>query len=91
MLLLAFLTAGRPSAEVLKRDPQSPLRRWAAARRGPTALMFEQSGGSPPPSEAQQADLKAEVQGRTAVPESNCDQLDVSEGLSARQFVSDRY
>ena len=39
------------TAEALERDPHT-IGRWAAAfgEGGPTALMFEQSGGSPPPS-----------------------------------------
>ena len=38
-------------AEALERDPHT-VGEWVAAfrRRGPSALVFEQSGGSPPPS-----------------------------------------
>ena len=39
------------AAEALARDPHT-IGRWAAAfgEGGPAALMFEQAGGSPPPS-----------------------------------------
>ena len=51
MLLLAQGLTAAATAEVLERDPLT-VGRWAAAfgEGGPTALMFEQSGGSPPPS-----------------------------------------
>ena len=51
MLLLAQGLTAAATAETLERDPHT-VGRWAAAfgDGGPTALMFEQSGGSPPPS-----------------------------------------
>ena len=51
MLLLAQGLTAATTAEALERDPHT-VGRWAAAfgEGGPTALMFEQSGGSPPPS-----------------------------------------
>ena len=51
MLLLAQGLTAAATAEVLERYPRT-VGRWAAAfgEGGPTALMFEQSGGSPPPS-----------------------------------------
>ena len=51
MLLLAQGLTAAATAEVLERDPHT-IGRWVAAfdEGGPTALMFEQSGGSPPPS-----------------------------------------
>ena len=51
MLLLAQGLTAAATAEVLERDPHT-VGRWAAAfgEGGPTALMFEQSGGFPPPS-----------------------------------------
>ena len=65
MLLLAQGWSASATAEALERDPHT-IGRWAAAfgEGGPTALMFEQTEGSPPPAlrEAQQADLKAAVQ-----------------------------
>ena len=51
MLLLAQGLTAAATAEVLERDPLT-VGRWVAAfgEGGPEALMFEQSGGSPPPS-----------------------------------------
>ena len=51
MLLLAQGLTAVATAGALERDPHT-VARWAAAfgEGGPTALMFEQSGGSPPPS-----------------------------------------
>ena len=48
MLLLAQGLTAAATAEALERDPHT-VGRWAAAfgEGGPTALMFEQSGGSP--------------------------------------------
>ena len=48
MLLLAQGLTAATTVEVLERDPHT-VGRWAAAfgEVGPTALMFEQSGGSP--------------------------------------------
>ena len=53
-------------AEALERDPHT-IGRWAAAfgEGGPAALIFEQSGGSPPSSargSRRQAELRAAVQ-----------------------------
>ena len=49
MLLLAQGRTAAATAEALKRDPHT-IGRWAAAfgEGGPAALIFEQSGGSPP-------------------------------------------
>ena len=49
MLLAQGLTAAA-TAEALERDPHT-VGRWAAAfgEGGPAALIFEQTGGSPPP------------------------------------------
>ena len=51
LLLLAQGWTGSAVAEALERDPHT-IGRWAAAfgEGGPAALIFEQSGGSPPPS-----------------------------------------
>ena len=51
MLLLAQGWNASATAEALERDPHT-IGRWAAAfgEGGPAALIFEQSGGSPPPS-----------------------------------------
>ena len=50
-LLLAQGWPGSAVAGALERDPHT-IGRWAAAfgKGGPTALIFEQTGGSPPPS-----------------------------------------
>ena len=53
LLLAQGLTAAATAAataEALERDPHT-IGRWAAAfgEGGPAALMFEQTGGSPPP------------------------------------------
>ena len=49
MLLLAQGWTASAAAEALERDPHT-VGRWAAAFAvgGPAALIFEQSGGSPP-------------------------------------------
>lgn len=51
ILLLAPGGTAGATAEALERDPH-PIGRWAAAfaEGGRAALMFEQTGGSPPPS-----------------------------------------
>ena len=51
MLLLAQGWTASATAEALDRDPHT-VGRWAAAfgEGGPAALIFEQSGGSPPRS-----------------------------------------
>ncbi len=51
LLLLAQGWTGSAVAEALERDPHT-IGRWAATfgEGGPAALIFEQSGGSPPPS-----------------------------------------
>ena len=50
MLLLAQGWTASATAEALERDPNT-IGRWVAAfgPGGPKALIFEQSGGSPPP------------------------------------------
>ena len=49
-LLLAQGLTAAATAEALERDPHT-IGRWAAAfgEGGPAALIFEQTGGSPPP------------------------------------------
>ena len=49
--LLAQGWTATATAEALERDPHT-IGRWASAFRegGPAALIFEQTGGSPPPS-----------------------------------------
>ena len=65
ILLLAQGWTSSATAQALERDPHT-IGRWVSAfgKGGPAALIFEQSGGSPPPAldEAQQAELKAAVQ-----------------------------
>ena len=50
MLLLAQGLTATATAEALERDPHT-IGRWASAfgEGGPRALIFEQTGGSPPP------------------------------------------
>ena len=50
MLLLAQGWMAVATAEALERDPHT-IGRWASAfgEAGPAALIFEQTGGSPPP------------------------------------------
>ena len=50
ILLLAQGWTASGTAEALERDPHT-IGRWAAAfgEGGPAALIFEQTGGSPPP------------------------------------------
>ena len=50
--LLAQGWTAAATAEALECDPHT-IGRWATAfgERGPAALIFEQTGGSPPPSE----------------------------------------
>ena len=50
MLLLAQGWTASSTAEALERDPHT-IGRWLAAfgEGGPAALIFEQTGGSPPP------------------------------------------
>ncbi len=62
--LLAQGWTASGAAQALGRDPHT-IGRWAAAfgEGGPAALIFEQSGGSPPAlCEAQQGELRAAVQ-----------------------------
>ena len=64
MLLLAQGLTAAATAEGLERDPHT-IGRWASAfgEGGPAALIFEQTGGSPPAlDEAQQEELKEAVQ-----------------------------
>ena len=65
ILLLAQGCTAAATAEALERDPHT-MGRWASAfgEGGPAALIFEQTGGSPPPplEQAQQAALKGAVQ-----------------------------
>ena len=77
-------------AEALERDPHT-IGRWAAAfgEGGPAALIFEQTGGSPPAlGEAEQAVLKGAVQELPGA---------VGMGLAnwnwrvVHQFVADRF
>ena len=50
ILMLAQGSTAVATAEVLERDPHT-IGRWASAfgAGGPAALIFEQTGGSPPP------------------------------------------
>ena len=64
MLLLAQGWTAAATAEALDRDPHT-IGRWASAfgEGGSRALIFEQTGGSPPPlDQAKQEELKAAVQ-----------------------------
>ena len=88
-LLCRGLTASA-TAQALGRDAHT-IGIWAAAfgEGGPTALIFEQSGGSPPPSaEAQQADLKAAVQ---ELPTKSGIELANWNWKVVRQLLSERF
>ena len=63
MLLLAQGLTAAATAEALERDPHT-IGRWAAAfgEGGPAALIFEQTGGSPPPLTKRREELKGVVQ-----------------------------
>ena len=88
MLLTQGWTAAA-TAEALERDPHT-IGRWAAAfgEGGPTALIFEQSGGSPPLGETQQGALRALVKeppAKSGIGLANWNWKVV------RQFVSERF
>ena len=89
-LLCRGLTASA-TAQALGRDAHT-IGIWAAAfgRGGPTALIFEQSGGFPPPAlgEAQQADLKAAVQ---ELPAKSGIELANWNWKVVRQLLSERF
>ena len=64
ILLLAQGLTAAATAEALERDPHT-IGRWASAfgEGGPAALIFEQTGGSPPAlDQAQQEELKGAVE-----------------------------
>ena len=68
ILLLAQGLTAAATAEALERDPHT-IGRWASAfgEGGPAALIFEQTGGSPPAlDQAQQEELKGAVEQRPA-------------------------
>ena len=90
ILLLAQGCTAAATAEALERDPHT-IGRWASAfgEGGPTALMFEQTGGFPPAlGETQQADLRAAVQ---ELPEQAGIELANWYWRVVRQFVSERF
>ena len=78
------------TAQALGRDAHT-IGRWATAfnEGGPAALIFEQSGGSPPAlREEQQAELKAAVQ---ELPQQAGIELANWYWKGVRQFVSERF
>ena len=87
--LLAQGWTAAATAEALERDPHT-IGRWASAfgEGGPAALIFEQSGGSPPLDERQQEELKAAVQ---ELPEQAGIQLANWYWKGVRQFVWERF
>ena len=90
ILLLAQGLTAAATAEALERDPHT-IGRWAAAfgEGGPAALMFEQTGGSPPAlDQAQQEELKGAVLQPPA--DSGMD-LANWYWKGVRQFVSERF
>ena len=89
ILLLAQGWTAAGTAEALERDPHT-IGRWAAAfgEGGPTALIFEQTGGSPAFGETQQAELKAAVR---ELPEQAGIELANWYWKVVRQFVSERF
>ena len=89
-LLCRGLTASG-TAQALGRDAHT-IGRWAAAfgEGGPAALIFEQTGGSPPPAlgETQQAELTGAVQ---ELPEMSGIEMANWNWKVVRQFVSKRF
>ena len=89
--LLAQGWTASGTAQALGRDPHT-IGRWAAAfgEGGPAALIFEQSGGPPPPAlgETQQAELKATVQ---ELPAMAGIELANWNWKAIHQFVSERF
>ena len=88
--LLAQGWTAAATAEALERDPHT-IGRWASAfgEGGPAALIFEQSGGSPPAlDERQREELKAAVQ---ELPEQAGIQLANWYWKGVRQFVWERF
>ena len=90
ILLLAQGLTAAATAEALERDPHT-IGRWASAfgEGGPAALIFEQTGGSPPPlTRPQQEELKGAVEQRPAAAGI---QLANWYWKVVRQFVSERF
>ena len=91
MLLLAQGLTAAATAEALERDPHT-VGRWAAAfgEGGPTALMFEQSGGSPPPRPRRGATggFESGSAGAAGRVRNRSGQLDLSAGSGGRWSVS---
>ena len=90
ILLLAQGLTAAATAEAPERDPHT-IGRWASAfgEGGPAALIFEQTGGSPPAlDQAQQEELKGAVEQRPAAAGI---QLANWYWKVVRQFVSERF
>ena len=89
MLLLAQGLTAAATAEVLERDPHT-VGRWAAAfgEGGPTALMFEQSGGSPPPRRGATGGFESGSAGADGRVRNRTGQLDPSASSGGRWSVS---
>ena len=90
ILLLAQGLTAAATAEALERDPHT-IGRWASAfgAGGPAALLFEQTGGSPPPlDQTQQEELKGAVE---QPPAAAGIQLANWYWRVVRQFVSERF
>ena len=89
ILLLAQGLTAAATAEALERDPHT-IGRWAAAfgEGRPAALIFEQTGGSPPLGEAEQAALKGAVQ---ELPEISGIEMANWNWKVVWQFVADWY
>ena len=90
ILLLAQGLTAAATAEALERDPHT-IGRWASAfgEGGPAALIFEQTGGSPPAlDQAQQEELKGAVE---QPPAAAGIQLANWYWKVVRQFVSERF
>ena len=90
ILLLAEGWTAAATAEALERDPHT-IGRWAAAygAGGPTALIFEQSGGNHSAlGEGQQAELRAAV---PELPTESDIELANWNWWAVRQFVRERF
>ena len=90
ILLLAQGLTAAATAEALERDPHT-IGRWASAcgAGGPAALLFEQTGGSPPAlDQTQQEELKGAVE---QPPATAGIQLANWYWRVVRQFVSERF
>ena len=85
MLLLGQGCTASDTAKALERDPHT-VGRWAAAfgEGGPTALMFEQSGGSPRPRRGATGGFESGSAGAAGRVRNRTGQLELEGGSSVR-------